>query len=116
MLITILGSSCEKAINLGQFDPQIWKVDFNGCDGSRTSQMQHLAKVKKEFYGISESQLLKILGKPNREELGERGKRTYLYFIAPGKQCLMNESGKAFFLAIDIDALNRVSVFSLKAE
>jgi outer membrane protein assembly factor BamE (lipoprotein component of BamABCDE complex) len=116
LLISILlFTSCNKEIDLKNFNKETWVRDFNGCDGSREVQYGYLEQLKAEFVGMRESQLLEILGKPNKQELAERGKKTYFYYILPGKQCLFRKN-ETKLLVVDFDALDRVSLFSLKVE
>lgn len=116
LLISIfVFSSCKKEIDFKNFDPLTWRKDYNGCDGSREVQYIYLDKIKNEFIGVRETQLVEILGKPNKQELGERGKTTYFYYIIPGKQCVFRKN-ETKLLVIDFDALDRVALFSLRVE
>lgn len=115
MLISIL--ACDKKVELGKFNTQVWQLDFNGCDGNRETQLYYLDSIKKNMYGISETQLYKILGRPNKQELGERNRKSYHYYAAPGKQCFMLKSAtKTPTLIVDMDALNRVQLMRFSLE
>ena len=118
MLINIfILSSCEKKIDLGKFNSQAWINDFNGCDGSREIQMIYLDDIKSRFTGMRESQVIKILGKPNKQELGERNVKMYIYYYKPGKQCFMSrKSSQTATLNIDFDALDRIALMSRRIE
>ena len=116
LLISILPfASCNKKIDLENFNPQDWRRDFNGCDGTREILMNALGHIKPQLLGIQESQLVEILGKPNKQELGERVKKSYLYYIIPGKQCVFRKN-ETKILVVDFDALDRVALFSIKIE
>ena len=116
LLISILPfASCNKKIDLQNFDPQDWKRDFNGCDGSREILMNALGHIKPQLLGIRESQVLEILGNPNKQELGERSKKSYMYYIMPGKQCVFRKN-ETKLLVVDFDALDRVALFSIRVE
>ncbi len=103
--------ACDKKINLGEFDKNGWKSDFNGCKGIRELQLKHIDLIKKEFTGMRETQLHEILGKPNKQELKERNCKTYYYYVSPGAQCTGSENPKGVSsLIVELDALNRVSL------
>lgn len=115
LLSICIFSSCNKKIDLKEFNKDDWRHDFNGCDGTRMELMQYLQLIQPDLIGIREPQLLEILGRPNKQELSERKKKSFMYYIYPGKQCVMNTADTRI-LVVDFDALDRVNLFSIKVE
>lgn len=114
MFLVGVVSSCQKEVSLKKFNKWTWKADYNGCDGNREVQMQYLGEIKQELVGISEVQLLDILGRPNKHELDERKRKRYVYYFMVGKQCIMSTASGTRALVVELDALNRVKTFSLR--
>ncbi len=116
-IVLISICSCDKKIQLGSFNPTRWQNDFNGCDGNREIQLRFLNGLKKDFEGLSETQLISILGKPNKQELKERNCKSYYYYCAPGKQCFMNLGAeKTAYLIVEMNAISRVSLLRFALE
>jgi len=116
-IVLISICSCGKKIQLGSFNPTRWQGDFNGCDGNREIQLRFLNGLKKDFEGLSESQLISILGKPNKQELKERNCKSYYYFAAPGKQCIMeNKETKIPYVIVEMNAISYVSLVRFALE
>lgn len=108
-------SGCKRKIDLGRFNPEHWKRDFNGCDGTRESIYSFFEGVKPQMIGIREDQVLEILGRPNKQNLEERSKKSYLYYLTPGKQCVFRKN-EARLIEVEFDALDRVKTISIKVE
>jgi hypothetical protein len=111
----VLLSSCKKNLDFKNFDSSEWKSDFKGCDGKRQQQLRNFDEIKTQLLGIQVSQLIEILGKPNKQELGDRKRRNFMYCLMPGKQCPEGQ-GDIKMLLVDFDALDRVALFSIKVE
>ena len=107
--------SCKKDIRYKRFNPYAFQADINGCDGTRRVQIVYLDSIKDDFKGMWESQLLEILGRPNKQELDERNKKSYVYHFAPGKQCMFG-TGEVRSVVVDFDGLNRVERISYRVE
>lgn len=87
LLAVGLLSSCGVPESLQNFDSENWKADSFACAGKRGELVDDFEKIRKELYGKKEYVLRNVLGKPDSEELLERNRRIYYYYIEPGTQC-----------------------------
>ena len=87
LLAAGLFSACSTPESLKNFDSETWKKDSYGCGSKRSEMVDDFEKIRKELYGKKEYVLRNVLGKPDSEELLERNRRIYYYYIEPGTQC-----------------------------
>jgi hypothetical protein len=88
LFLSVIVLSCSKDIpTLDGIDTQIWKDDKNGCDGKRFQMAATLRVEKDKLLALDEGQIIKILGRPDRNELFKRNQKFYYYFLQPAPEC-----------------------------
>lgn len=81
-------SSCGRDLpSLEGIDILKWKEDKNGCGGYRESVDAVLQRELSQLKGLSEMDILSLLGKPDQNELYKRNQKFFYYFISPGSGC-----------------------------
>ena len=85
VLLTL--SCCEHRTDLGKIDLKKWKDDRNACFGARTQSIEELQLHRQELLGLSESEVVDMLGKPDQNELYTRNQKFYYYFLEPDSSC-----------------------------
>jgi hypothetical protein len=110
--IAIMVSSCTKEKpKLEGFNSELWKADKKGCNGKRAYLSEFLFANSVNIKGMEDNDILEMMGKPEKTNWEDRGKKTYYYFIQPGSQCdsstLLLEGTK---IAFEFDALGRVKL------
>jgi len=86
--VLLLVVSCSRpAPQLDQFDPKVWKDDFKGCKGNRVEYLEAVRTQRDKLKGLSERDLVGLLGKPDRNDLSEHHEKFYRYFIEPAPEC-----------------------------
>lgn len=83
----ILCSCGNDHTTLGTIDLVQWKSDRNACGGLRTRSVEELQQHKNELLGLSESEVIALLGKPDQNELYKRNQKFYYYFLEPAPSC-----------------------------
>jgi hypothetical protein len=73
--------------HLDGVDEPSWKNDKNGCKGERVQMIDSLLSQKEKLLGLSELDIVEVLGKPDKQELYKRNQKFYYYFIAPSPDC-----------------------------
>lgn len=97
--------SCGRPIpSLENFDLTAWQSDKDGCAGKRAHLIEPLQKQKDKLLGLSEMQIVDMLGKPDQNELYKRNQKFYFYFLQPGSLC-GNDSVPALRLSIRFNAM-----------
>lgn len=99
----------DTKIDLEGFDATLWQSDQNGCEGKRIEQVLVFEqRIKPQIDLMSEKEIVKILGKPDRQELMARGQKFYYYALEAGKLC-QKEQVRIKVVQIRFDALNRIN-------
>lgn len=101
--------SCKPAPTIKGFDSEQWKNDPNGCKNERAKLFPVLEKNRNKLIKVEAAQVLKFLGRPDKNELSRRNQRFHIYFVEPGGQCKGRKDNYGKILRIRFDALNRVS-------
>jgi hypothetical protein len=87
LLLTAFVVSCERPLpTISGLDGTKWKNDKNGCNGARQSMSTSLEEQKTKLQGLSETQILQLLGRPDQNELYKRNQKFYYYWIT-GPDC-----------------------------
>lgn len=86
VLLVIFG--CGKPLPiLEAVDLSVWQGDHNGCGGRRVSMQEAIQEQKDKLLALNEKQVVKLLGKPDQNELYKRNQKFYTYFISPAPSC-----------------------------
>lgn len=80
--------SCGKPLpNLENMDIEKWKVDKAGCTLVRKSLIEQLDQQREKIKSLSESEVVELLGRPDKNELLKRNQKFFYYFLEPGPTC-----------------------------
>lgn len=80
--------ACDKPIpTLHGMDLEQWKGDKNGCQNIRAGMRKAIDEEKDKLLSLGEMQVVKLLGKPDRNELSRRNQKFFYYFIEPAPAC-----------------------------
>lgn len=93
ILMLLALSCCGKSLpELTGINLKAWKDDKNGCNGQRAAIIDTLQQQRNKLQGLSELQIVQLLGRPDQQELYKRHQKFYYYLLEPGKACgtLMN--------------------------
>jgi hypothetical protein len=101
-LLLFLTACTNPLPTLTGIDLTVWKQDKKGCGGKRFEVIQQLKEQKNKLQGLSEMDLVQLLGRPDSQELYKRNQKFYYYLLEPGKAC--GSSGDAKRLSIRFNA------------
>lgn len=80
--------SCGKDLPALQgVDTEKWKEDKNACLGVRSRMQEALKNELAKLKGLSEANIITLLGKPDQNELYKRNQKFFHYFLTPGPGC-----------------------------
>lgn len=80
--------SCSKPLpEITGVDFNVWKNDHKGCKSERGQFIDALKDQRDKLKGLSERDLISVLGSPDRNDLSEHHGKHYYYFVAPGPGC-----------------------------
>ncbi|MEI9921856.1 MAG: hypothetical protein WDO14_24155 [Bacteroidota bacterium] len=107
--VIVLCFSCSRPLpDLDRFDQKAWKDDPKGCMGSRESQLASLREQREKLKGLSERDVVTLLGLPDANDLSEHNGKFYYYFITPGPGCVGIDSlGLALIVRFNATGVSR---------
>jgi len=98
-------TSCGKSLpELESLDLNAWKNDKNACGEYRASTILEIQRQKEKLLALKESQIIELLGRPDRNELLKRNQKFFYYYLKPSPDCL-NASTESKRLAIRFNAM-----------
>ncbi len=80
-------AACNAPKEIEGFDSAAWQADRLGCGGGRQALRASFDSVRLELKGLTQNEVLDVLGKPDFQRLYERNQKFYVYFLEPGAQC-----------------------------
>ena len=110
LLLSFLVGCGAPTPELPGFDSAAFRADRRGCAGYRDAHRLLIKGIAPKLLGLRESQISRLLGRPDAAELGDRGQRVYLYSLTPGPAC--GASARALeptLLRVRFNAMDKVS-------
>lgn len=89
---------------LKNFDKDIWVSDKLACKNQRAQYKTSLQEQTAKLKALNEKDIIRLLGKPDQNELMPRNQKHYSWFIEPGPECPDAEKNKAQKLIIRFNA------------
>jgi hypothetical protein len=97
--------SCGKDLpTLNGIDAETWKNDKNGCEGKRFAMTNAIRVEKDKLLALDEQALIKVLGRPDRNELFKRNQKFFYYFLQPAAECKLGNE-KPLKLVVRFNAM-----------
>ncbi len=88
LLILLMLAACSKPTpTLEGVDLSKWKDDKKACSGSRASMAAALKTESQKLKGLSEMDIVDLLGRPDENELYKRNQKFFYYYITAGPDC-----------------------------
>jgi outer membrane protein assembly factor BamE (lipoprotein component of BamABCDE complex) len=108
-------AGCNSKPTLTGFDQESWRKDARSCGNIRPTLLTQLDQVSGALIGLSHTQVIGLLGKPEGKSMEKSGQREYYYYVEKGPQCQdKNQYTDANKLVIRFDILDRVNLVSYK--
>lgn len=105
LLLIILPVSCRNTeVSLEGIDLDAWIRDPGGCSGLRAAAAEPLQRQREKLLRLDEDDIVRILGKPDENELYVRGQKFYRYYLEPSPVCA-NAEHEAQSLVIRFNAV-----------
>jgi hypothetical protein len=110
LTVTLL-SACSSN-KLEWLDTTLWKKDYRGCVGYRAQLIPQIIKSTTQLAGKDDLYFFKVIGKPNRVSYGDRSRKTFVYYLSPGKDC--DKTSQADALFIEFNATGTAQLLYIK--
>jgi hypothetical protein len=80
--------SCGKSLpTFDNIDLEKWKEDKAGCLLVRKALIDQLDQQREKIKSLSESDVVELLGRPDKNELLKRNQKFFYYYLEPGSSC-----------------------------
>ncbi len=93
IVLALTACACGKPLpTLEGIDLKQWKDDKNGCNHFREKLIHALDSQKDKLKGLTEDDVIALLGRPDQNELYKRNEKFFKYFLEPGPICKSDSS------------------------
>ena len=92
LFVTLLIGCGKQLPTLNGIDLKQWKDDKNGCNHYREKLIGTLTSQKDKLKGLSEDDVIALIGRPDQNELYKRNEKFFKYFLEPGPSCRNDSS------------------------
>jgi hypothetical protein len=107
--------SCDKPLpTLEGIDLEKWREDKNACQHMRPSMREAIERQREKFLSLDQMQVVKLLGKPDQNELYSRNQKFFYYFIEPAPTCGVATDSAALKLVIRFNAVGLAKEVSVE--
>ena len=104
-LFILVVLSCGKSLpEIEHLDLDAWKKDKNACGAYRSDNIEVIRSQKEKLLALKESQIIELLGRPDRNELYKRNQKFFQYYLEPASIC-ENAKVDALRLVIRFNAM-----------
>ncbi|MFM8911909.1 MAG: hypothetical protein ACKOE6_03170 [Flammeovirgaceae bacterium] len=87
LLLFLLVACGSPLPQLDGIDLEKWRTDKNGCQGERLRYLAPLQTQREKLKGLSQDEVVELLGRPDKNELYKRNQKFFFYSLSPGKEC-----------------------------
>ena len=119
-LLTIIASislsSCGTPPDkMGDLDLVAWRKDRGGCENTRKGQTEQLNAIKVDLIGMSSNDIIRIFGKPDARQIGERNQEAYIYFLEEGPHCeKVSDPSESLRVVFRFNAIKNLTDFNFQ--
>jgi hypothetical protein len=98
--------ACSRPLpDLEGIDRDGWSSDRNGCTRARADMRPAIDREKEKLLALDQLQIVKLLGRPDENELSERNQKFFYYYLDPGPSCALAADTLPEKLAIRFNAM-----------
>ncbi|MFT7036238.1 MAG: hypothetical protein ACJA2S_004767 [Cyclobacteriaceae bacterium] len=106
LLIFFILSACNtKNVTIPNFDFSLWKNDSFGCGDYRENKKDILQKNKQAILSLTEKEIVRFFGFPEKTELINRSEKFYFYYLSGNSTCIKNTGLENSYIRIRFNSL-----------
>lgn len=107
--------SCDKPLpTLEGMDLEKWRQDKDACQNMRRPMRDAIESQKEKLLALDQMQVVKLLGKPDVNELSSRNQKFFYYFLEPAHGCGVAADSGALKLVIRFNAVGLAKEVALE--
>lgn len=112
ILIALVLTACGKSLpTFDGVDLKKWRDDRRGCAGERKQIIPALSAQQEKLLGLSEADILTLLGRPDRNELWKRNQKFFQYIVSTAGDC--NTGNPTVIFSIRFNAMERAKEIAI---
>jgi hypothetical protein len=105
ILLVAFAAGCGNSLpQFDSLDLTAWKEDKHACGAYRSSHVEEIKSQKEKLLALKESQIIELLGRPDRNELYKRNQKFFHYNLEADSSC-SNAKSSALRLSIRFNAM-----------
>jgi len=113
--ILVFCCGCDKPLpTLDGIDLARWQQDKNACNNQRVSMREAMDLEKEKLLALDQMQIVKLLGRPDQNELYSRNQKFFYYFMEPAPSCRDAVDSSAQKLVIRFNAMGLAKEVSVE--
>jgi hypothetical protein len=112
--LLLIASACSELPQLENIDLDKWKEDKNACEGYRIKVADNLIDQKQKLRGLSQNEIISLLGTADKHQLYERSQKFFIYYLQANENCKHYEGGYLKALYIRFNSLDQAVDFNIQ--
>lgn len=112
--IFLLIMACGEVPELENIDLEKWKEDKHACNEYRIEVVDNLLAQEDKLKGLSQNEMINLLGTADKHQLYERSQKFFIYFLEPNENCKQYAKGYLKALYIRFNSLDQAVDFNIQ--
>ncbi|WP_375581459.1 hypothetical protein ABWH96_10790 [Marivirga tractuosa] len=112
--IFLISIACTEVPELENIDLKKWKEDKDACQEYRIDVVENLLSQKDKLRGLSQNEVINILGTADKHQLYERSQKFFIYYLNPNENCDQYTEGYVKALYIRFNSLDQAIDFNVQ--
>jgi hypothetical protein len=112
--LLLISFACTDLPKLENIDLNKWKEDRDACNEYRIQIIDTLLIQKDKLRGLSQNEMIQLLGTADRHQLFERSQKFFIYYLNPNENCEQYAQGYLKALYIRFNSLDQAVEFSVQ--
>jgi hypothetical protein len=106
--------ACGNVPELENIDLKKWKEDKHACNEYRIEVVDDLLLQKDKLKGLSQNEMIKLLGSADKHQLYERSQKFFIYYLNPNENCDQYTESYLKALYIRFNSLDQAVDFNIQ--
>jgi len=106
--------ACTEVPELENIDLKEWKQDKDACNEYRIEVVDNLLSQKGKLKGLSQNEMIHLLGTADKHQLYERSQKFFIYYLEPNENCNQYTEGYIKALYIRFNSLDQAVDFNIQ--
>lgn len=113
-ILFLICFSCADIPEIENIDFNKWKDDKDACNQYRIKVVDNLISQKDKLKGLSQNEMIKLLGTADKHQLYERSQKFFIYYLEPNEKCNQYVEGYIKALYIRFNSLDQAVDFNIQ--